>query len=156
PGMNRAQASVSPRYPASDQPPHGSGVYSSIFDAQLGVYFVCHGQVPCEATHFGKEKVCCSTVSSTHRELSSYCHNDNPMGKHILITGGAGFIGSHVCTQLLLRAYKVRVLDSLIPQVHGPARRRPEYLHPEVELLVGDIRDPKAISQALEGIDAVI
>jgi dTDP-L-rhamnose 4-epimerase len=78
------------------------------------------------------------------------------MPKHILITGGAGFIGSHVAAELLSRNYKVRALDSLVPQVHGPERRRPQYLDPEVELLTGDIRDREAVSRALEGIDAVI
>src|SRR5947208_3106909 len=78
------------------------------------------------------------------------------MSKHILITGGAGFIGSHVATQLLSKGYSVRALDSLVPQVHGAERRRPAYLAPEVELMVGDIRDADAVTRALDGIDAVI
>jgi dTDP-L-rhamnose 4-epimerase len=78
------------------------------------------------------------------------------MSKHILITGGAGFIGSHVASQLLSHSYKVRVLDSLVPQVHGAERKRPDYLASEVELMVGDIRDPDALSRALQGVDAVI
>src|SRR5579871_687574 len=78
------------------------------------------------------------------------------MPKHILITGGAGFIGSHVAAQLLKYSYKVRALDSLVPQVHGPERRRPKYLDSEVELLIGDIRDREIVSRALEGIDAVV
>jgi dTDP-L-rhamnose 4-epimerase len=78
------------------------------------------------------------------------------MSKHILITGGAGFIGSHVAAQLLSHNYRVRALDSLVPQVHGPERRRPAYLDPAVELVVGDIRDAGAVFRALEGIDAVI
>src|SRR5690242_6374991 len=63
------------------------------------------------------------------------------MPKHILISGGAGFIGSHVANELLEHGYRVRVLDSLVPQVHGPDRRRPDYLSNEVELVVGDIRE---------------
>jgi dTDP-L-rhamnose 4-epimerase len=78
------------------------------------------------------------------------------MSKSILVTGGAGFIGSHVCALLLSRGYKVRALDSLVPQVHGPERRRPEYLCPDVELIVGDVRDPEAVARALDGTDAVI
>ena len=78
------------------------------------------------------------------------------MTKHILITGGAGFIGSHVADELLLHGYAVRALDSLVPQVHGPERKRPAYLSPEVELIVGDIREMAILSRALEGIDAVI
>src|SRR5689334_8943868 len=75
--------------------------------------------------------------------------------RQILITGGAGFIGSHLSNELLERGYSVRVLDSLAPQVHGPGRRRPRYLNPEVELSVGDVRDRTAIRRALKGVDAV-
>ncbi len=78
------------------------------------------------------------------------------MAARVLITGGAGFIGAHVANELLAHGYRVRALDSLVPQVHGPERRRPEYLSSEVELIVGDIRDPDALSRALIGIDAVI
>ena len=73
----------------------------------------------------------------------------------ILITGGAGFIGSHLCDELISKGYSVRVLDSLIAQVHGPDAERPEYLHPEVDLIVGDVRDKVAVLNALEGVDAV-
>lgn len=75
--------------------------------------------------------------------------------KHILITGGAGFIGSHLSDELLRNGYKVRALDILSGQVHGPGQRRPDYLDPEVELLVGDVRDRETVEEALEGIDAV-
>ncbi|HLH18226.1 MAG TPA: NAD-dependent epimerase/dehydratase family protein [Bryobacteraceae bacterium] len=78
------------------------------------------------------------------------------MVKNILITGGAGFIGAHAANELLAHGYAVRALDSLVPQVHGPERRRPEYLSPEVELLIGDIRDAEVLARALHGIDAVI
>src|SRR5207237_1658541 len=78
-----------------------------------------------------------------------------PMPEHILITGGAGFIGSHLCDELLASGYRVRVLDNLAPQVHGDAARRPEYLDREVELVVGDVCDPAAVQSALQGIDAV-
>jgi dTDP-L-rhamnose 4-epimerase len=75
--------------------------------------------------------------------------------KRILITGGAGFIGSHLADQLIERGHRVRVLDCLLPQVHGASRARPAYLHPEVELQVGDVRDAEAVHQALEDVDAV-
>jgi dTDP-L-rhamnose 4-epimerase len=75
--------------------------------------------------------------------------------KNILITGGAGFIGSHLADELINKGYKVRVLDSLIEQVHGPGATRPEYLNPEIELLVGDVRDKEMVLKALDGIDAV-
>lgn len=77
------------------------------------------------------------------------------MSEHVLITGGAGFIGSHVADELLRRGHRVRALDNLSPYVHGPERRRPDYLSPDVELQVGDVRDPAAVRRALEGVDAV-
>lgn len=77
------------------------------------------------------------------------------MSKSVLITGGAGFIGSHLADELLASGYRVRVLDSLAPQVHGPEGRRPDYLAEDVELMVGDIRNPEAVKRALEGIDCV-
>ena len=75
--------------------------------------------------------------------------------KRILVTGGAGFIGSHLADELLQHGYRVRALDNLSVQVHGPARKRPGYLNPDVELLVGDIRDPDAVRKSLNGVDAV-
>ncbi|WP_292395058.1 NAD-dependent epimerase/dehydratase family protein [Methanoculleus sp. UBA303] len=74
----------------------------------------------------------------------------------LLITGGAGFIGSHLTTELLQHGYRVRTLDNLIPRVHGPERQRPGHLDPRAELLVGDIRDPQRVQEALEGVDSVI
>jgi dTDP-L-rhamnose 4-epimerase len=77
------------------------------------------------------------------------------MAHRVLITGGAGFIGSHVADELLRHGYAVRAFDSLDPQVHGGDARRPDYLDPEVELMVGDLRDPAAVAKALDGVDAV-
>ena len=71
------------------------------------------------------------------------------MAKRILITGGAGFIGSHLADELLENGYEVRALDCLSPQVHGPARRRPSYLNKEVELQVGDVRNHDQVKAAL-------
>ncbi len=78
------------------------------------------------------------------------------MTSQVLITGGAGFIGSHLADLLLAEGYRVRVLDALLPQVHGPGGRRPGHLDPEVELQVGDVRDPAAVERALAGVDAVV
>jgi dTDP-L-rhamnose 4-epimerase len=73
----------------------------------------------------------------------------------ILITGGAGFIGSHLADDLIARGHHVRALDVLAPQVHGPDTLRPSYLHPDVELIRGDVRDPSKVHAALRGVDAV-
>lgn len=73
----------------------------------------------------------------------------------ILITGGAGFVGSHLADELLEHGYQVRAFDCLAAQVHGEAAARPEYLASEVELVTGDIRDPHAVWKALDGVDAV-
>jgi dTDP-L-rhamnose 4-epimerase len=74
----------------------------------------------------------------------------------VLITGGAGFIGSHLTDHLLGQGYRVRVLDALVPQVHGEKAKRPAFLSREAEFIVGDIRDPDAVRKALEGVDAVV
>jgi len=77
------------------------------------------------------------------------------MPKSVLVTGGAGFIGRHLAQALLERGDRVRVLDSLIEQVH-PARTRPDELPSDAELLVGDIRDEAAVRRALAGVDQVV
>jgi dTDP-L-rhamnose 4-epimerase len=73
----------------------------------------------------------------------------------VLITGGAGFIGSHVADELLAHGFKVRVLDTLAAQVHGDSGRRPDYLDPQIEVMVGDVTDREVLSSALQGVDAV-
>lgn len=70
-----------------------------------------------------------------------------------LVTGGAGFIGSHIADALLGRGYEVCVLDSLQPRVHP--RGKPAYLSPEIEFIHGDVRDKGAMGRALAGVDAV-
>ncbi len=77
------------------------------------------------------------------------------MRGQILVTGGAGFIGSHLCNELLEHGYRVRVLDNLSEQVHGPGKKRPRYLDPQVELQLGDIRDPAEVRKALKGVEAL-
>ncbi|MEA2937224.1 MAG: dTDP-L-rhamnose 4-epimerase [Alphaproteobacteria bacterium] len=78
------------------------------------------------------------------------------MTKRVLITGGAGFIGSHVSDLLLESGYAVRVLDNLTPQVHGSDGGRPHYLDAEAELIIGDVRDRQVVERALRKVDAVI
>jgi dTDP-L-rhamnose 4-epimerase len=70
----------------------------------------------------------------------------------VLVTGGAGFIGSHLVDRLLAAGHEVRVLDSLDPQVHdGP----PDYLDPAAELVVGDVRDADVVRRCLAGVERV-
>src|SRR3954469_9098612 len=78
------------------------------------------------------------------------------MGKTILITGGAGFIGSHCAALLLEHGHTVKALDNLDPQIHGGERRPPVYLDRRVELIAGDIRSPRIVRRALADVDAVI
>ena len=77
------------------------------------------------------------------------------MPETVLITGGAGFIGSHLADELLAHGCRVRVLDSLVDQVHEGADR-PPYLAEDVELHVGDVRDRDALDAALRGVDSVV
>lgn len=74
----------------------------------------------------------------------------------VLITGGAGFIGSHAANALLAAGYEVRLLDNLSPQVHGTQRQRPAYLNKDAELVVGDVTDALAVDRALRSADMVL
>src|SRR6266550_769388 len=73
----------------------------------------------------------------------------------VLITGGAGFIGSHLADRLLADGHEVRALDNLDRQVH-PGGERPGYLDAAVELQTGDVRDHEAVGRALDGVDEVV
>ncbi|MEW6238227.1 MAG: NAD-dependent epimerase/dehydratase family protein [Candidatus Omnitrophota bacterium] len=66
----------------------------------------------------------------------------------VLVTGGAGFIGSYIADELIRRGHTVRIFDSLDPQVH-PNGERPVYLNPKAEFVYGDVRDIGAFRQAL-------
>lgn len=78
------------------------------------------------------------------------------MFKRVLVTGGAGFIGSHTVDVLLEKGYKVRVFDNLEPQVHGEINEPPAYLTREAEFIRGDVLDRAALHKAMEGCDAII
>ncbi|MGC2697927.1 MAG: NAD-dependent epimerase/dehydratase family protein [Candidatus Angelobacter sp.] len=75
------------------------------------------------------------------------------MAKNILITGGAGFVGSHLADALLAAGHKVRIFDNLTEQVHKDGF--PDYVSPEAEFVLGDVRDSRAVSRALQGIEVV-
>src|SRR5262245_51053736 len=75
------------------------------------------------------------------------------MSQSFLITGGAGFVGSHLADALLAQGHNVRILDNLTRQVHE--EELPTYLSSEVELAQGDVRDGAAVRRALEGMDGI-
>ena len=78
------------------------------------------------------------------------------MSKHVLITGGAGFIGSHLVDTMLARGYEVTVLDNLCPQVHGDAELDddgwPIYLDPRAKRIKGDLLDEAVFEKSIEGV----
>ena len=78
------------------------------------------------------------------------------MSKHVLITGGAGFIGSHLVDTMLARGYEVTVLDNLSPQVHGDAELDdegwPVYLDPRAKRIKGDLLDEGVFEKSIEGV----
>ena len=80
------------------------------------------------------------------------------MGERVLVTGGAGFIGSHLVDALVRAGHEVRVFDNLEPQVHGGLREQgawPAYLCPDCEQVFGDVRDRDALRRAVRDIDVV-
>ena len=72
---------------------------------------------------------------------------------NVLVTGGAGFIGSHLVDALVDRGHRVRVFDLLVPQVHQQGQ--PQYLNPEAEFIHGDVCDVDLLQRALKDIDVV-
>jgi dTDP-L-rhamnose 4-epimerase len=72
---------------------------------------------------------------------------------NILVTGGAGFIGSHLVDALIEKGHRVRILDSIVEQVHGD--KIPEHLNKEAEFIKADVCDAEAVRKALDGIDVV-
>ena len=74
--------------------------------------------------------------------------------KRILVTGGAGFIGSHLVDRLIDKGYKVRVLDNLYPQIH-PFGKLPNYFNKKAEFIKGDVTSRKDWLKALRGVEAI-
>jgi dTDP-L-rhamnose 4-epimerase len=76
------------------------------------------------------------------------------MSKSVLVTGGAGFVGSHLADALVACGYRVRIFDNFAPQVHGEGV--PGYLPRQADLMPGDMRDSGQVRRALEGVDTVV
>lgn len=74
----------------------------------------------------------------------------------ILVTGGAGFIGSHVVDILVAASYEITVLDTLEEQVHGKTKTKPDYLNPKARFILGSISDRKLLDEIIPQADAVI
>ncbi|RCG16879.1 NAD-dependent epimerase/dehydratase family protein [Streptomyces diacarni] len=73
----------------------------------------------------------------------------------VLVTGGAGFIGSHIVDALTEAGHEAVVLDALLPSAHEEGGALPSSTAPDVRCLVGDVRDPDTVAGALRGVDAV-
>ncbi|HAD82252.1 MAG: epimerase [Candidatus Edwardsbacteria bacterium RIFOXYD12_FULL_50_11] len=71
----------------------------------------------------------------------------------VLVTGGAGFIGSHTADRLISLGYQVRILDNLQKPVH--LKGKPDYLNPKAEFMLGDVRDKETMIRALDGVEYV-
>jgi dTDP-L-rhamnose 4-epimerase len=77
------------------------------------------------------------------------------VARRTLVTGGAGFVGSHLVDALLARGDEVRIFDNLDPQVHGAAQRKPEWVPADAEFVQADVRDADALKAALKDVDLV-
>ncbi|MFP4380385.1 MAG: NAD-dependent epimerase/dehydratase family protein [Candidatus Sumerlaeia bacterium] len=77
------------------------------------------------------------------------------MSKRILVTGGAGFVGSHLVDRLIDQGHQVRILDNLDEQVHGPGGQPPLYLNPKAEFIKGDVMNAEVLWQSLQAMDVV-
>ena len=80
-------------------------------------------------------------------------NNKNKKKELVLVTGGTGFIGSHVVDALIKDGYKVRVLDSLAPPAHNG--RLPDWFNKKAEFIKGDVRNKKDWQKALKNVDYV-
>jgi len=74
----------------------------------------------------------------------------------ILVTGGAGFIGSHTVDLLIKHGYQTVILDNLEPQVHGKEKTKPDYINKNATFIQNDIQDYKFLSKIISEVDAVI
>jgi dTDP-L-rhamnose 4-epimerase len=99
-----------------------------------------------------------NNVNDAGNAFSRRRQSESPLpraGARVLITGGAGFIGSHLANTLTENGCLVRVYDTLADQVHGGAGRFPDHLHEDIECVSGDVRDRDSLRAALRNVDAV-
>jgi dTDP-L-rhamnose 4-epimerase len=74
----------------------------------------------------------------------------------ILVTGGAGFIGTHLSRKLLKEGHEIRIFDNFSPQIHGENKKLTKDLHGHIDLVVGDVRDKEALSNALNSMEVLV
>lgn len=119
-----------------------------------------------ESTQVFRQEPCIMHSSAFLSKRHSICYKENltlhfkfalavlhSMKSRILVTGGAGFIGSHTVDLLLAKGYEVRVMDSLQKRVHP--RGKPSYVPRDVEFLTADVANAKQLERALDGVDFV-
>ena len=98
------------------------------------------------------------TSAPVHPSSPAPPHLRSSAPLHILVTGGAGFIGSHLVDALVTRGPRVRVFDNLEPQVHGGLREQenwPAYANPDAEYILGDMRDREALRKAMQDVEVI-
>src|SRR5581483_11551998 len=114
----------------------------------------------CGIHALGRGAVCAASSGDAHNTGSGGVHRSESrdrsgtvMAKKVLVTGGAGFVGSHVADALLRRGHSVRVFDNLTDQVHTDGF--PAYLAREVEFMQGDMRNLTQVRRAVRNVDVI-
>jgi len=95
---------------------------------------------------------------SYSRHIGGTCAgtNQEAAGLKILVTGGAGFIGTHLVRRLLIQGHEIIVLDNFLPQVHSGSQELPADLHKSVALIRGDVADYATLKTAVEHVQCIV